>query len=74
VHDFYAVAIYSRFEVTANDKNQLSLARPGRFARGLAHLGGYEFVPMGGEHVRERFAEVAGAMTLTVHDPDLLAT
>jgi len=68
------VAIYSRFEVTANDKNQISIARPGRFARGLTHLGGYEFVPMGSEHVRVRFAEVAGAMTLTVHDPDVLVT
>ena len=68
------VAIYSRFEVTANDKNQISIARPGRFARGLTHLGGYEFVPIGSEHVRVRFAEAAGAMTLTVHDADVLVT
>jgi hypothetical protein len=68
------IAISSRFEVTANDKNQIAIARPGRFARGLTHLGGYEFVPIGSEHVRVRFAEVAGAMTLTVHDPDVLVT
>jgi hypothetical protein len=29
---------------------------------------------MGSEHVRVRFAEAAGAMTLTVHDPDVLVT
>jgi hypothetical protein len=68
------VAISNRFEVTANDKNQISVARPGHFARGLTHLGGYEFVPMGSEHVRIRFAESAGAMTLTVHDPDVVLT
>src|SRR5260221_701032 len=45
------VAIANRFEVTANDKNQLSIARAGHFERGLAHQGSYEFVPAGSEHV-----------------------
>ena len=61
-------------EITASDKNQMSFGRPGRFPRGLTHLGSYEFVPMGAEHVRVRFADAAGAMTLTVHDPDVVLT
>jgi hypothetical protein len=68
------VAIANRFEVTADDKNQLSIARPGHFERGLAHQGGYEFVPAGSEHVRIRFTETAGAWSLTVNDPDVLVT
>jgi hypothetical protein len=68
------VAIANRFEVTANDKSQISIARPGHFERGLAHQGGYEFVPVGSEHVRIRFTETAGAWSLTVNDPDVLVT
>jgi len=68
------VAISNRIEITANEKNQLSFGRPGRFARGLTHLGGYEFVPMGAEHVRVRFVESAAGMTLTVHDPAVVLT
>jgi hypothetical protein len=68
------VAIANRVEITANERNELSFGRPGRFARGLAHLGGYEFVPMGSEHVRVRFVESAAGMTLTVHDPDVVLT
>jgi len=62
-----------RFEITAN-KNQLQIARPGRFGRGLMHLGSYEFCPIGAENVRVKFAESAAAMMLTVHDPDLVLT
>ena len=43
-------------------------------SRGMTHLGGYEFVPIGGEHVRVRFNESAGGITLTVHDPDVVLT
>jgi hypothetical protein len=68
------VAVYQRFEVTANDKNQISIGRPGRFARGLSHLGGLEFVPAGSEHVRVKFVESAGTWSLTVNDPDVLVT
>ena len=74
VYVYGSVAVNQRFEVTANDKNQISIARPGHFARGLTHLGGFEFVPVGAEHVRVRFVEAAGAMSVTVHDPDLLVT
>jgi hypothetical protein len=70
----YGVVTYSRFEVTANATGQLSIGRPGRFARGLTHLGANEFVPAGSEHVRIRFMETATGMTLTVHDPDVVLT
>ena len=45
-----------------------------RVARGLFHLGSYEFCPIGAENVRVRFAESAGAVLLTVHDPDVVLT
>jgi len=70
----FGIAPYSRFEVTANASNQLSLGRLGRFGRGLTHLGSYEFVPAGAERVRIRFSETAAGMTLTVHDPDVVLT
>lgn len=67
----FGVTPADRIEVTAN-KNQLQFGRPGHYARGLLHLGAYEFCPIGAENVRIRFAESAGAMTVTVHDPDLV--
>jgi hypothetical protein len=63
-----------RVEITGNDRNQLSFARPGRYPRGITHLGGYAFVPVGSEHVRVRFAESGGSVILTVHDPDVVLT
>jgi hypothetical protein len=62
-----------RVEITAT-KDQLSIGRPGKFPRGLTHLGSFEFHPVGAETVRIRFAESAGAMLLTVHDPDVVLT
>jgi hypothetical protein len=70
----YGVTPGMRVEITGNDRNQLSFGRPGRFARGMTHLGDFAFVPMGGEHVRIRFAEIGGGVTLTVHDPDVVLT
>jgi len=70
----YGLTQYSRIEMTANAQNQMQFGRPGRFPRGLTHLGSYEFVPVGAERVRIRFNETAGAMTLTVHDPDVVLT
>ena len=70
----YGVTPTMRVEIAGNDRNQLSFSRPGRFPRGMTHLGDLTFVPAGGEHVRVRFAEAAGTMTLTVHDPDVVLT
>ena len=62
-----------RFEITAM-KDQLSIGRPGKFARGLFHLGSFEFCPVGAERVRIRIAESGPALVLTVHDPDVVLT
>ena len=53
--------------------NQVSIGRPGVFARGLRHLGRLEFAPMGAPAVRIRFERAGGAIAaLTVHDPDIV--
>lgn len=70
----YGVTPGMRVEITGNDRNQLSFGRPGRFPRGMTHLGDFTFVPAGGEHVRIRFAAADGGVTLTVHDPDVVLT
>jgi len=70
----FGVTPLHRIEMTASDKGQLSFGRPGRFARGLTHLGSWEFVPAGAEAVRVRFAESASEITLTVHDPEVVLT
>jgi len=70
----FGINTYSRIEMTANTNNQMQFGRPGRFPRGLTHLGSYEFVPIGAEHVRIRFSEATSGMTLTVHDPDVVLT
>jgi hypothetical protein len=62
-----------RIEITIS-KESLMFARTGRVARGMLHLGSYEFCVVGAENIRIRFAEAAGAVTLTVHDPDVVVT
>jgi len=69
----FGVTPSDRVEITAV-KNQLQFGRPGRFSRGLFHLGSFEFCPVAAENVRIRFAESAGAMVVTVHDPDVVLT
>jgi hypothetical protein len=70
----YGVTPSSRVEITADATGRLSFGRPGRFPRGLTHLGSYEVVPAGSEHVRIRFSEAALGIILTVHDPDVVLT
>jgi hypothetical protein len=67
----FGVTPADRIEITAV-KNQLQFARPGHYGRGLMHLGAYEFCPVGAENVRIQFAESSGAMTVAVHDPDVV--
>jgi hypothetical protein len=69
----FGVTPADRIEVSATNK-QLQFARPGHYGRGLVHLGSYEFCPIGAENVRVRFTQTAGAMTLAVHDPDVVLT
>ena len=70
----FGYASNGRIDITASATGQLSFGRPARFPRGLTHLGSYEFVPIGSEHVRVRFNETAAGITLTVHDPDVVVT
>jgi hypothetical protein len=69
----FGVTPADRIEITAT-KLQLQFGRPGHYARGLFHLGRYEFCPMGAEAVRIRFAQSTGGMAVTVHDPDVVLT
>ena len=70
----FGVAAHDKLEVTAASNNAVQIARPGRFPRGLFHLGSWTFCPMGAENVRIVFAESGGAMTVTVRDPDPVVT
>lgn len=40
--------------------------------RGLTHIGDLAFFPVGAPQARIRFRETTGAVTLTVHDPNLI--
>ena len=60
-----------RFEITAN-KAQLQIGRPGHYPRGIFHLGGLVFCPMGAENVRIAFTSSADGMLLTIRDPDVV--
>jgi len=69
------------FGLAAEDKlvvelsgTNLTIARPGRFARTLAHLGDRAFYPAGAPEVRIRFGERAGKQIVSVFDPDLVVT
>jgi hypothetical protein len=69
----FGVTAADRIEISLN-KAQLQLARPGHFARGLFHLGGLVFCPVGAENVRIAFATSADATVLTVRDPEVVLT
>jgi hypothetical protein len=69
----FGAAARDRMEVTVN-KDTLMIARTGGVARGLMHLGSFEFCPVGAENVRIRFIEAAGVWSLTVRDPEVVLT
>jgi hypothetical protein len=69
----FGVTPADRIEITAAGR-ALQFGRPGRYARGLFHLGGLVFCPMGAERVRIQFVESGATTTLTVHDPDVVLT
>lgn len=60
-------------DVTA-DKGQLTWTRKGMIGRGLFHLGGRIFYPIGAESVRIRFTEENGNVVMAVDDPDVVLT
>jgi hypothetical protein len=55
-------------------RGNLALTRAGKTQRGLMHLGDREFYPIGSFATRIRFADDAGVMVLTIHDPDVVLT
>jgi hypothetical protein len=62
-----------RLEIAvARDGANLSVARPGGSARGLAHRGDLAFSPVGAEQVRLRFEIGEAETVLTVLDPDVV--
>ncbi|HEV3139888.1 MAG TPA: hypothetical protein VGY57_05210 [Vicinamibacterales bacterium] len=69
----FGVAASDKLEVTVSS-GALQIGRPGRFARGLMHIGSWTFCPVGAENVRIAFAETTGAITVTVRDPDPIVT
>ena len=63
-----------RFEVSA-PKGQLQIQRPGRFPRGLIHVDGLAFHPIGAENVRIVFVpSQTGRMTMEIRDPDVVVS
>ena len=69
----FGVTPGDRIEITLS-KTQLQIGRPGHFGRGLFHLGGLVFCPVGAENVRIAFAKSSDATTLTIRDPDVVLT
>ena len=48
------------------------IQRDGGELRGLTHVGGFQFHPVGAPAVRVKFDRAEGGTTLSVHDPDLV--
>jgi len=58
--------------VIAQTRVALTFLRVGGSARNLVHRGDREFFPVGAPKVRIQFRDSPGALTVTVHDPDLV--
>jgi hypothetical protein len=69
----FGVTPADRIDITVNSA-QVQIGRPGHYPRGLFHLGGLVFCPMGAESVRIAFDVGDGATVLTIHDPDVVLT
>lgn len=69
----FGVTPADRIEITVT-KAQAQIGRPGHYPRGLFHLGGLTFCPMGAESVRVAFDVGSGPTVLTIHDPDVVLT
>lgn len=67
----YGAGSDQRMEVAVS-KQQLTIKRQGRTERFLFHVGSLEFYPTGAEAVRIAFAESAGAMVMTIRDPEVV--
>jgi hypothetical protein len=60
-----------RFEVSGAT-GQVQIQRPGRFGRGLIHLGALSFYPIGAENVRIVFMVSAATTSMEIRDPDVV--
>ncbi len=69
----FGSAANERIEIR-HEKERAMFVRAGGSARGLVHLGGLEFCPVGAERVRIRFRDSLSGFTLAVHDPDVVLT
>lgn len=67
----FGSAASDRMEMSIS-RDTLQIARPGHAARGLTHLGGLEFCPVGAENVRIRFERSAASVTMAIYDPDVV--
>jgi hypothetical protein len=67
----FGSAAADRMEISIS-RDTLQIARPGHAARGLTHLGGFEFCPVGAENVRIRFERSAANVTMAIYDPDVV--
>ena len=63
-----------RLAVSATPRGSLQIRREGAFDRGLFHLGGLVFHPIGAEAVRIRFAPGTPSPSVTVEDGTRLTT
>jgi hypothetical protein len=67
----YSFGLYVGDRLLVEQKgSNLTIARPGRFARGLVPVGPGVFFPAGAPEVRIRFGERSGKPIVTVFDPD----
>jgi hypothetical protein len=69
----FGVTPADRIEITVAQA-QVQIGRPGHYPRGLFHLGGLTFCPVGAESVRIAFDVGGGTTVLTIHDPDVVLT
>lgn len=67
----FGSAASDRMEISIS-RDVLQISRPGHIERGLSHLGGLEFYPMGAENVRIRFERSAASVTMAIYDPDVV--
>jgi hypothetical protein len=67
----FGPAASDRMEISIS-RDVLQISRPGRTARGLPHLGGFEFYPVGAENVRIRFERSAANVTMAIYDPGVV--
>lgn len=65
----FGIGTNQLIEVTV-ERGQVTWTRRGMMGRPLFHLGDRVFYPCGAPSVRIRFAEEAGAMVMTVNDPE----